>query len=95
MSKITSKLQVTIPKEIAKRHGLSPGDEIEWVSAGETIRVTPRRRIRKADDTAARLKLFDEAMARQKKRDAAWGKVETPKDRGWKREDLYVRGRPR
>jgi len=32
---------VTIPKVIAERHGLRPGDEIKWISAGDTIRVEP------------------------------------------------------
>ena len=41
MSKVTSKLQVTIPKAIAERYGIAPGDEIEWVPAGESIRVVP------------------------------------------------------
>ena len=41
MAKVTSKLQVTIPKAIADRHGLRPGDEIEWVSTGDAIRVAP------------------------------------------------------
>ena len=41
MSKVTSKLQVTLPKAIAQAHGIRPGDEIEWASAGETIRVQP------------------------------------------------------
>ena len=30
MSKVTSKLQVTLPKAIAQAHGIRPGDEIEW-----------------------------------------------------------------
>ena len=34
MSKVTSKLQVTLPKTIADRYGIQPGDEIEWSAAG-------------------------------------------------------------
>ncbi len=49
---------------------------------------------RGAEDTEFRLRLFDEATARQRRRDAA-GMRSRPKDRGWKREDLYRRGRPR
>ncbi len=41
MAKVTSKLQVTVPKAIADRYGIRPGDEIEWVAAGDTIRVLP------------------------------------------------------
>jgi AbrB family looped-hinge helix DNA binding protein len=29
MGKVTSKLQVTVPKAIAQRYGIRPGDEIE------------------------------------------------------------------
>ena len=40
MAKVTSKLQVTVPKAIAAAAtGFRPGDEIEWVAAG---RYDPR-----------------------------------------------------
>ena len=39
MSRVTSKLQVTIPKAIAERHGIRPGVEVDWQSAGDVIRV--------------------------------------------------------
>ncbi|MEK7258043.1 MAG: SUMF1/EgtB/PvdO family nonheme iron enzyme, partial [Bacteroidota bacterium] len=32
MAKVTSKLQVTVPKIIADQYGIRPGDEIEWVT---------------------------------------------------------------
>ncbi|MGH7844250.1 MAG: AbrB/MazE/SpoVT family DNA-binding domain-containing protein, partial [Candidatus Binatia bacterium] len=35
MSKVTSKLQVTIPKDIAEAYGIQPGSEIHWVPAGD------------------------------------------------------------
>ena len=38
---MTSKLQVTVPKVIANQYGIRPGDEVEWVAAGEAIRVLP------------------------------------------------------
>ena len=41
MSKVTSKLQVTVPKVIAEQYGIRPGDDIDWVSAGDSIRVIP------------------------------------------------------
>lgn len=49
MSKVTSKLQVTLPKRIAERHGIAPGDEIDFESAGETIRIATRKRRRAAE----------------------------------------------
>jgi AbrB family looped-hinge helix DNA binding protein len=30
MSKVTSKLQVTIPKAIAVKYGIRPGDDVRW-----------------------------------------------------------------
>jgi bifunctional DNA-binding transcriptional regulator/antitoxin component of YhaV-PrlF toxin-antitoxin module len=94
MSKVTSKLQVTIPKRLAERHRIRPGDEIQWASAGDSIRIeigSPTRAL----STEARLKLFDESVKRQKRRQAGKRYPKNPSDRGWKREDLYERGRPR
>jgi AbrB family looped-hinge helix DNA binding protein len=41
MAKVTSKRQVTVPKAIAEQYGIRPGDEIEWLPAGDAIRVVP------------------------------------------------------
>ena len=60
MAKITSKLQVTLPKVIAEQYGLRPGGEIEWIPAGDVIRVVPGSTIPKKDDRAERLALFDQ-----------------------------------
>lgn len=90
---MTSKLQVTVPKALAERFHIEPGDEIEWEAAGDVIRVVPpRRRPAAAGDVATRLKLFDQATARQLERDRA--RPPAPEaSRGWGREDLYERGR--
>jgi AbrB family looped-hinge helix DNA binding protein len=37
--KITSKGQVTIPKEIRERFGLLPGTEVEFIEEGGEVRV--------------------------------------------------------
>ncbi|HUP20880.1 MAG TPA: AbrB/MazE/SpoVT family DNA-binding domain-containing protein [Gemmatimonadota bacterium] len=95
MSRVTSKLQVTIPKRIADQYGIRPGDEIAWVPAGETIRVVPAgRETADVADVARRLDLFDQATARHERRREA-APPEPAADRGWTREDLYDRGRPR
>ena len=39
MAKVTSKLQVTIPKQVADTYGIALGDEIEFIAAGASIRV--------------------------------------------------------
>jgi len=96
MAKVTSKLQVTVPKIIADQYGIRPGDEIEWVAAGETIRIIPPGRHAPSADLELRLRLFDAATRRQGKRQAA-RVIRAParRERGWTREDLYRRGRAR
>jgi AbrB family looped-hinge helix DNA binding protein len=95
MSKVTSKLQVTVPKMIAEKFRIRPGDEINWVAAGEVIRVEPKGKARETRDRTVRLRLFDDATARQRKRQIGRKRIRASRDRGWKREDLYERGRPR
>ena len=92
MAKVTSKLQVTVPKALAGRYGIAPGDEIEWEAAGDVIRVVPARK-RPTYDRAARCRLFDRATERQQERERI--RPLTPSgERGWTREDLYEPGRP-
>jgi AbrB family looped-hinge helix DNA binding protein len=91
MAKVTSKLQVTVPKAIAERFGIHPGDQIMWVAAGDTIRIERPGR-RKPLDIRERLRLFDDSTRRLRRR--RW-KGEEPSDRGWTREEIYTRGRAR
>lgn len=97
MAKVTSKLQVTIPKAIALEYGIEPGDEIEFEAAGELIRVVPpHRRARRRLSPEERLRLFDRATARQRRREKALRlPAKAPRRRGWTREELYDRGEPR
>ncbi len=107
MPKVTSKLQLTVPKKIADQYGIRPGDELEWIPAGESIRVELVRRKAKAGHeltTAERLALFDANMERVDKIQAAElkeakakGTRTTRENRGWTREELYNddRGLPR
>ena len=96
MAKVTSKLQVTVPKAVAVRYGIRPGANLVFREAGEAIRVevtggasAPRLSLEE------RVALFDAASERQRKRDARWRGRRFPKSRGWTREDLYTRGLPR
>jgi AbrB family looped-hinge helix DNA binding protein len=95
MAKVTSKLQVTIPKPIAEQFGIKPGVELDWIPAGDGIRVTLAARKTPEVDLKARLKQFDEASGRQRRREASMGRRKPTGDRGWKREDLYNVGRSR
>jgi bifunctional DNA-binding transcriptional regulator/antitoxin component of YhaV-PrlF toxin-antitoxin module len=92
MAKVTSKYQVTVPKVIADQYSIHPGDDIEWVPAGESIRVVPGRNKVVAQDRESRLRLFDQATERQRKRTVP-RTTKQPRDRGWTREDLYARVR--
>jgi bifunctional DNA-binding transcriptional regulator/antitoxin component of YhaV-PrlF toxin-antitoxin module len=93
MAKVTSKLQVTLPKALAERYAIRPGDEIAWEAAGDVIRVVPGRGT-PPPDREARLRLFDRASERQRRRDRSFKKTDAP-SRGWSREELYERGRAR
>jgi AbrB family looped-hinge helix DNA binding protein len=100
MPKVTSKLQLTVPKSIADQYGIRAGDELEWMPAGEAIRVIPAGNAKKAKGPISvkeRIELFDKATQRQQRREAALQRgsvrVADGGDRGWKREDLYGRGR--
>lgn len=95
MSKVTSKLQVTIPKLIAERFGISPGDEIEWEPAADAIRVVTVKAQRPRVDAATRLRLFDAATKRQRARESNVQATAAGADRGWTREELYERGSAR
>ena len=92
MAKVTSKLQLTLPKALAERYGIDPGDQVDWEAAGDAIRIVPARG-RGNLDRRARLRLFDRATKRQEDRQARRA-VEGAGERGWTREDLYDR-RPR
>jgi bifunctional DNA-binding transcriptional regulator/antitoxin component of YhaV-PrlF toxin-antitoxin module len=95
VAKVTSKLQVTVPKAIAVRYGIRPGDDVAWIPAGEAIRVVPSGRRGRSLDVDARLRLFDAATERQRLRQTARRSGKVARDRGWRREELYVRGRAR
>lgn len=106
MPKVTSKLQLTVPKAIADQYGIRPGDELEWIPAGESIRVELARKAKSRQELTVeeRLALFDantkwldELQADQLDEAKAKGTHLTRENRGWTREDLYNddRGLPR
>ena len=107
MPKVTSKLQLTVPKKIADQYGIRPGDELEWIPAGDGIRVElVRQKARSGHELTVeeRLALFDANMKRVDQiqadmlNEAKANPVRiTRENRGWTREDLYndERGLPR
>jgi len=98
MAKVTSKLQVTIPKHIADQYGIAPGDDVEFVPAGDSIRLVPpgRRSSEPRLGLVERLRRFDASVARQREREKRMKiPAKPPSARDWTREDLYTRGKPR
>ncbi len=98
MAKVTKDLQVTIPKDIADAYGITPGTDVEFVPAGDTIQLIPQGRRMSVPTLSVeeRLRLFDESRERQRLREKELNiPAEAPADRGWRREDLYTRGKPR
>ncbi len=93
MAKVTSKLQVTVPKALAQEFGIRPGDEIDWIAAGDAIRVelVKRETLSHPD----RVRLFDQATARQRRRQRGVPRARSPRGRGWTREELYAGARAR
>jgi bifunctional DNA-binding transcriptional regulator/antitoxin component of YhaV-PrlF toxin-antitoxin module len=94
MAKVTSKYQVTLPRRIAETYRIRPGDDIDWVAAGEVIRVIPPGKHAASQSRESQLRLFDQATERHRKRASARATGRS-RNRGWSREDLYTRGRSR
>jgi len=94
MAKVTGKLQITLPKALAERCGIRVGDELELRSIGRSIQIDRRTTRELSQLSTERLTHFDQATMRQRARDR---RTQLPpgRSRGWTREDLYVRGRPR
>lgn len=91
MTKVTEDLKIEIPADLAKAYKIQPGDEMEWVPAGEGLKLT-----KTAGEPA------DAERAEGVKELIEWAKEISSPDkgptgpgRGWTREDLYDRGDPR
>lgn len=99
MSKVTSKLQLTLPKAIADRYGIHPGDEVEWIPAGDSIRVEvarPKTKNHQELTVREKLSLFDsntkwlDELQSEQLRKAKTKRTRTTREsRGWTREELY------
>ena len=94
MTRVTGKFQITLPKKLVDAYGIRVGDEVSLVAAGEAIAIIPATTAKAELPTEDRLRLFDETSRWLDAHQApvTYGPDE---DRGWTREDLYSRGRPR
>ena len=95
MPRVTGKFQITLPKRLVDRYGIRVGDDIEIVAAGESIAIIPARSLTPLLSPEERLRQFDQATRRQEARQRAEQRPAAASDRGWGREELYRRGRPR
>lgn len=94
MTRVTGKLQITLPKRLADTYGIRVGDEVEIVAAGDSIAIVPAHAARSSLSPEQRLRHFDDATRRQEERQKRHPRGSAP-DRGWSREELYTRGRSR
>jgi AbrB family looped-hinge helix DNA binding protein len=94
MTRVTGKFQITLPKRLVDAFGISVGDEVELVAAGDAICIVPANAVRSGLSTQERLRLFDEATQRMTA-SVNEKKLPAASDRGWTREELYDRGRTR
>jgi bifunctional DNA-binding transcriptional regulator/antitoxin component of YhaV-PrlF toxin-antitoxin module len=92
MAKVTAKYQVALPRAIADLYRIRPGDDIEWAPDGDVIRLIPRGEKAAPEEKDSKLRIFDQATKRHRSRPSP-SKAERSYDRGWRREDLYGRGR--
>lgn len=91
MSRVTSKYQVSIPRDLARAFGIRPGHELIWEPAGDALRVRLAGAAAAPElSVEAKLRLFDEATARIEKRNQERPPATSPDEgRGWTREQLY------
>jgi len=94
VGKVTGKLQITLPRAIARRYGIEPGDDLGFEEGGGVIRLVPSGAAADSAvsagglDVEARIRLFDAATERQRMREA-WWPARRASARGWTREALY------
>jgi bifunctional DNA-binding transcriptional regulator/antitoxin component of YhaV-PrlF toxin-antitoxin module len=68
MPKVTSKLQITLPKALATQYDIKPGDEIQFEGVAGAIRMIPAGRGVPRLSLEERRRLFDESEQRLKAR---------------------------
>lgn len=94
MAKVMGKLQVTVPKALAAELDVRPGDDVDRTISGNGLRAAPAMDRRRTLDRQSRLRLFDDATERQRRRQQRVEPAPARHGRGWSREELYDRGRP-
>ncbi len=70
LARITSKGQITVPKEVRERLGVAPGDSLEFRFESDRLEVLPVRRRRLSEFRG--IFRVDGAKAFSEERSAAW-----------------------
>lgn len=86
---------MTLPRAVARAHRISPGEDISFVDVGGTIQLRRESDADKRSDTERlgdALECFDAATERQRERNRKWTGHSFDANRGWTRDELYVRG---
>lgn len=94
MAKVTGKLQITLPKALADQSGIRVGDDLDVRLVGRSIQIDRRPASDDKGGRQERLEHFDQATKRQRARQAG-ARLHRGRSRGWTREELYDRARPR
>jgi bifunctional DNA-binding transcriptional regulator/antitoxin component of YhaV-PrlF toxin-antitoxin module len=68
MAKVTSKLQITLPKALATQYGIEPGNEIRFEGVSGAIRLIPAKSSLPRLSREERLRLFTESSQRLERR---------------------------
>jgi bifunctional DNA-binding transcriptional regulator/antitoxin component of YhaV-PrlF toxin-antitoxin module len=95
MSRVTSKLQVTLPKAVATAHGITAGSDVTFESSGSVIVLRPGAAPARTLSVDERLALFDAATQRLQgdcAPDESQNSRHDGRTRGWSRDELYSRG---
>jgi len=70
VAKITSKGQLTVPRQIRERLGVGPGDSLEFRFVNDHVEVTPVRR-RRLEEFRGLFRV-EHALDFEEERDRAW-----------------------
>ncbi len=95
MSKVTSNLQITIPRTLADRYGIRAGDEVRWEVREAGPLMLPERSARARPAPAERAARFREAVDRVRSLQADVRPASPRADRGWTRDDAHGESRAR
>ncbi|NBB80839.1 MAG: AbrB/MazE/SpoVT family DNA-binding domain-containing protein [Verrucomicrobia bacterium] len=92
MSKVSTKYQITLPRDLARSHHILPGEDVVFEEAGSALYLRRGPAETNADSVEGRLASFDRASQRQEARNRAYpASLKSSAGRGWTRDELYQR----